>query len=109
MNIIHSELKQIFEKMIKECGWKLKEPLDDVWFEKNKDFFKFYGRDMETLFSKVKIAHSRRIFGLPNEEKTQINMKDLEKGFDIYKKMGDSEKKKNEAERLKQLHNTMYC
>jgi len=105
----HSELKQIFEKMIKECGWKLKEPLDDIWFEKNKDFFKFYGRDMETLFSKVKIAHSRRIFGLPNEEKTQINMKDLEKGFDIYKKMGDSEKKKNEAERLKQLHNTMYC
>ena len=36
-------------------------------------------------------------------------MKDLEKGFDIYKKMGDSENKKNEAERLKQLHNTMYC
>jgi len=105
----HIELKQIFEKMIKECGWKLKEPLNELWFEKNKDFFKFYGRDMETLFSKVKIAHSRRVFGLPNEEKAQINMKDLEKGFDIYKKMGDSEKKKNEADRLKQLHHTMYC
>lgn len=103
------ELKQIFEKMIKECGWKLKEPLTNIWFETNKEYFKFFGRDMEALFSKVKIAHSRRVFGLPIEEKTQISMKDLEKGFDMYKKMGDSEKKKIETERLKQLHNTMYC
>ena len=38
------------------------------------------------------------ILVVPVEEKTYINKKDLEKGFDIYKKMGDSEKKKDEAE-----------
>ena len=63
---------------------------------------------METLFSKVKIAHSKRVFCLPKEEKTKINMKDLEKGFEIYKKMGDNNKIKEE-ERLKQLFNSMYC
>ena len=64
---------------------------------------------MEALFSKVKIAHSRRVFCLSKEEKTKINMKDLEKGFDTYKKMGDSDKKMEEQERLKQMYSTIYC
>ena len=105
----HTELKLIFEKKIKDCGWNLKEPLNDEWFEKNKDYFKYFGRDMETLFSKVKIAHSRRVFCLPKEEKTKISMKDLDKGFAIYKKMGESENRKDEADRLKQLHHSIYC
>ena len=58
---------------------------------------------METLFSKVKIAHSRRVFCLPKEEKTKISMKDLDKGFAIYKKMGESENREDEAERLKRI------
>lgn len=105
----HKELKLIFEKKIKDCGWKLKEPLNDEWFEKNKDYFKYFGRDIETLFSKVKIAHSRRVFCLSKEEKTKISMKDLDKGFTIYKKMGESEKRKDEADRIKQLHHSIYC
>ncbi|HUS50582.1 MAG TPA: AAA family ATPase, partial [Candidatus Paceibacterota bacterium] len=105
----HKELKLIFEKKIRDCGWKLKEPLKEDWFEKNKDYFKYFGRDMETLFSKVKIAHSRRVFCLPKEEKTKISMKDLDKGFTIYKQMGESGKRKDEADRLKQLHYSIYC
>jgi len=104
-----TELMQIFEKKINDCGWHLKEPLEDTWFEKNKAYFKYYGRDMETLFSKVKIVHSRRVFCLPKEEKTHITMKDLEKGFDIYKKMGDNETRIKEQERLNQLYSTIYC
>ena len=64
---------------------------------------------METLFSKVKIAHSRRVFCLPKEEKTKISMKDLEKGFGIYKKMGDSEKKQEEVALKKHLYSSIYC
>jgi hypothetical protein len=105
----HKELLQIFEKKIKESGWDIKEPLEDSWFEKNKPYFKYYGRDMETLFSKVKIAHSRRVFCLAKEEKTKINKADLEKGFDMYKKMGSSEKTIKEQERLKQIYSTIYC
>ena len=83
--------------------------MNSHWRSKNKDCFAFFGRDMETLFSKVKIAHSRRVFCLPKEEKTKISMKDLDKGFAIYKKMGESENRKDEAERLKQLHHSIYC
>jgi hypothetical protein len=36
-------------------------------------------------------------------------MKDLEKGFDIYKKMGDNETRIKEQERLTQLYSTIYC
>ena len=105
----HIEMKQIFEKKIRDSGWKLKEVLPDEWFRKNKQYFKYYGRDMETLFSKVKIAHSRRVFCLPSEEKTQITIDDLDKGFNIYKKMGDVENKIEEQNRLKQIYNTIYC
>lgn len=105
----HKELLQIFEKNVKEAGWNIKEPLQDSWFEKNKSYFKYYGRDMETLLSKVKIAHSRRVFCLAKEEKTQINKEDLEKGFELYKKMGGSEKSIKEQERLKQIYSTIYC
>ena len=104
-----NELRRIFEKKIMDNNWSLKENLSDEWFEKNKEFFSFFGRDMETLFSKVKIAHSRRVFCLPKEEKTKISIKDLEKGFEIYKKMGDSEKKQEEKARIKNLYNTLYC
>jgi len=104
-----TELRLIFEKKITDNNWSLKEDLSDEWFEKNKDFFSFFGRDMETLFSKVKIAHSRRVFCLPKEEKTKISIKDLEKGFEIYKKMGDSEKRQEEKIRVKNLYNTLYC
>jgi len=103
------ELKQIFEKKISDNKWSLKEDLDNEWFEKHIECFSFFGRDMETLFSKVKIAHSRRVFCLPKEEKTKISMKDLEKGFEIYKKMGDSENREKEKERVNYLYNTLYC
>jgi SpoVK/Ycf46/Vps4 family AAA+-type ATPase len=104
-----NELMQIFEKNIRDSGWKLKEPLCDTWFEKNKNYFKYFGRDMETLFSKVKIAHSRRVFCLPIEERTKISVEDLEKGFAMYKQMGSNNKRIEEEARLKQIYSTIYC
>ena len=44
-----------------------------------------------------------------SQEKTKINKTDLEKGFDMYKKMGSSEKTIKEQERLKQIYSTIYC
>ena len=58
------ELMNIFIKKVQENGWSIKNK-DEIklqWFEENKDYFKYYGRDMETLFSKTKVAHSRRVF-----------------------------------------------
>ena len=80
------ELKAIFLKKVKDAGWEI---LDDCelkvdWFNENKDYFKYYGRDMETLFAKTKICHSRRVFCKSKESKTKIIMEDIEKGFKLY-------------------------
>ena len=53
---------------------------------------------METLFSKVKIAHSRRVFCLPENQKKVLNDKDLEKGFEKYL---DNDEVKNRVDTLK--------
>jgi AAA+ superfamily predicted ATPase len=46
------ELKSIFEKKVDEAGWTIAESdITDTWFEKRKDHFPSFGRDMEMLFS----------------------------------------------------------
>ena len=65
------ELKEIFVRKISKIDWSAND-IPDSWFEGKMDYFKFYGRDMETLLAKVKIAHSRRVFCLPNKEKKQL-------------------------------------
>ncbi|EJP73160.1 MAG: AAA ATPase, central domain protein [SAR86 cluster bacterium SAR86B] len=103
------ELRQIFIKKVKEMGWKVEDGnVNTEWFEKNKDFFKFYGRDMENLFSKVKIAHSRRVFCLPPEKKKTINDKDLEKGLNMFLSNEDVKKRKEDKEKYEQLYYKMY-
>jgi SpoVK/Ycf46/Vps4 family AAA+-type ATPase len=80
------ELREILHKKIREIGWSLED--DDIpklyWFEKNKDYFKYYGRDMETLLSKIKICHSRRVFLLDNSKKKIITQKDIDNGFNKF-------------------------
>jgi ATP-dependent 26S proteasome regulatory subunit len=102
------DLYNIFLKKIKEGGWFLAKDseIDVKWFEKNKKHFKFYGRDIETLFAKTKIAHSRRVFCLDSSVKKYITIKDLNKGLDIYLKNEDSKDK--EKEKMQQLISSMY-
>lgn len=103
------DMRLIFEKMVHDNKWSLIESLTDDWFDKNKNLFNYYGRDMETLFSKVKIAHSKRVFCLEESKKTKISNDDMENGLNVYKKMNESEKKRNEKERMSQIYNTLYC
>ena len=79
-----SDLNLIFHKKVKDASWSFSETVPDSWFEKQMEYFKYFGRDMETLFSKTKIAHSRRVFCKEKEVKTKLLMKDLEKGFDMF-------------------------
>ena len=37
--------------------------------KKKMDYFKFFGRDIETLLAKIKIAHGRRVFCLEDKKK----------------------------------------
>lgn len=102
-----NELHKIFIKKITDCGWSCDENvLTGVsWFKKNMDYFKYYGRDMETLLSKVKISHSRRIFCKINEdcEKKKITMKDLEKGCQMYLRNEEVKNRKEKGDMEKRL------
>ena len=98
----------IFEKKIKDSGWSIKEPLDVEWFQKNLESFKYYGRDIETLFSKVKIAHSRGVFCLQKEDKIHITKVDLEKGFQMFDNNDEIEKRKQKKEQERMLHYSLY-
>ena len=89
------ELKSIYEKQVRDFGWTIASTastastadghgLREQWFAEHMDYFTTYGRDMETLFTKTKIAHSRRVFCLPPSAKTEITMTDLENGFKLF-------------------------
>jgi len=84
-----SELKSIYEKQVRDYGWTIASSgttaaLPESWFETRMDYFTTYGRDMETLFTKTKIAHSRRVFCLPMSEKKTITFDDLDNGFKLF-------------------------
>ena len=102
------EMKMIFNKKVEENNWKLKN-IPVSWFEKNMDYFRYFGRDMETLFSKTKIAHSRRVFCLDDCEKKIITIEDMDKGFEKYLDNDEIKKRKEQKEFNKILKNTLYC
>jgi SpoVK/Ycf46/Vps4 family AAA+-type ATPase len=102
-----AELYNIFIKKINDSGWIIDNSNMNVkWFEKNKGLFKFYGRDIETLFAKTKIAHSRRVFCLDVKLKKILTMTDIDKGLEIYVKNGI--KRDEDDENRKKLFSSMY-
>jgi SpoVK/Ycf46/Vps4 family AAA+-type ATPase len=106
----HEDMHKIFLKKVKDIGWEIDDSsnISSDWFKKNKDCFKFYGRDIETLLSKTKIAHSRRVFCRPESEKKKLIIKDLDKGFEIYLKNDEIKNKREEEEKKRYLYNTLY-
>jgi SpoVK/Ycf46/Vps4 family AAA+-type ATPase len=104
------DLFKIFIKKVNDIGWELDEnsKITVEWFKKNKDYFKFYGRDIETILAKTKIAHSRRVFCRPESEKKKIILKDLDKGLEIYLKNDDVKDRKEKLEMEKYIYSTLY-
>ena len=97
-------------KKVNEIGWTVHEDSNITidWFTKNKEYFRFYGRDIETVLAKTKIAHSKRVFCRPDSEKKKIKLRDLDKGFEIYIKNDDVKNRKDEQEFKKQLYSSLY-
>jgi SpoVK/Ycf46/Vps4 family AAA+-type ATPase len=93
------DLYNIFLKKVNDIGWSVEDSKINVdWFKKNMDYFKFFGRDMETLLAKTKIAHSKRVFCKPECEKKKLNLIDLNRGFELYLKNDDiKNRKENET------------
>jgi SpoVK/Ycf46/Vps4 family AAA+-type ATPase len=104
------DLYNIFLKKVKDIGWFIHENsnIKVQWFKKNFDYFAFFGRDMETLLAKTKIAHSKRVFCKGEDEKKKITLVDLDKGFEIYLSNDDIKNKKEVEHFKKQLYSSIY-
>jgi hypothetical protein len=81
------ELKDIFLIKIKKEDWVFVGEHDylEKFFKKNEDAFPRFGGDVETLFLKVKIQHSRRVMFKDENMRKKITMEDVTKGFDKFK------------------------
>ena len=89
------ELKDIFIKKVNDNGLTISDEIKSKFFEDNKLLFKSFGRDIENFFSKIKIAHSRRVFCLEDREKTKITFRDIEKGLELFKNNNDDKEKED--------------
>jgi SpoVK/Ycf46/Vps4 family AAA+-type ATPase len=86
-NYDSSELRKIFEKIVKDNGWTFKfdrDAVKDEWFKSRQQYFKYFGRDIEVFFTKTKIAHARRVFYLPVKDRRSLIMDDLDAGFELF-------------------------
>ena len=99
------ELFKIFLKKVNDIEWVIADDsnIKVEWFKKNMDYFKFFGRDMETLLAKSKIAHSKRVFCKPENEKKKLTLVDLNKGFEMYLKNNDVKNRKEKGNLQKSL------
>lgn len=81
------ELSSIFITKIEQCGWltDISKEKTEEWFKKNEKDFPYYGRDVEVLLNKCKIAHSSFVFGNSKREKRKLIMEDIEEGFRMVK------------------------
>lgn len=81
-----AELWQIFKKKIEDIGWtnNMTDSDGEAWFKRKYSDFPGFGRDIDTLLFKVKIAHSRRLYGKVDGLKT-ICLCDLDLGLALFK------------------------
>jgi len=78
-------LVDIFKKKTHEAGWEVSDNAITVEFiDNNKEYFKYAGGDMESLFLKCKIAHSKNLISGKNKVKRVLNNCDICDGLDIF-------------------------
>lgn len=79
------ELVKIFTKKVKDNHWNINlNAIDDKFIEENKNYFKYYGGDMELLFMKCKVAHSKNLISGKNENKLVLNKNDIIDGLKLF-------------------------
>ncbi len=95
------ELMEIFYKKVNDSLWNIDIDESELisWFTKNFTSFKNNGRDMELLFTYVKVSHSKRIYGCDPELRKKINMADISTAFKVF-----LDNKKNDKESISHQH-----
>lgn len=80
------ELYDIFLSIVNLSDWSLDLQFEDLkkWFDDNYKDFVNYGRDMEQLFTYIKISHSKRIYGLSKDLRKKITIIDIINGYEMF-------------------------
>jgi len=79
-----AEMSNILLKKIREQGWTAAaDAIRPRWFETRAAEFKHFGRDVEKLWTFIKIRHSRRVYGT-NAVKREITEDDLGAGYELF-------------------------
>ena len=82
----HEQLKHIFISMVNKNNWGIKkEDIPYNFFKHNREYFPFNGGSIETFFGKVKMIHSKRVFGKPKGEKMKITQEDIINAMKVHK------------------------
>ena len=81
------ELVDIFTKKVLESGWGLeRDALTESFIKERYANFKYYGGDMELLFVKCKITHSKNLLAGKSKIKRCISDMDVKDGFALFMK-----------------------
>ena len=101
------EMSRILQKMIKELGnnWDIlvNQKILDTFFDKNLELFPNSAGDIETLIFSIKMEHSKRVFGHPQNLHKKIIEIDILNAFNIY----TSNKKSKDPIKI-QINHMMY-
>jgi hypothetical protein len=94
-----AELWKMFKNKITAIGWthNIQDDVGEHWFKQKYADFPAFGRDIEALIFKVKIAHSRRVYGKTEQADLKtIVVADLDAGFLQFKESMKSSSVYNE-------------
>jgi len=81
------ELTEIFIKKTNDSGWSVEEgALTEEFIKEHYSNFKYFGGDMELLFVKCKITHSKNLLAGKSKNKKCISAADIKDGFDLFMK-----------------------
>ena len=64
--------------------------------KKNRKYFKFNGGDMELLFHKCKLTHSKRMLYEKIELRKKLTLQDVESAFELFKSADNIKNRKND-------------
>jgi hypothetical protein len=81
------ELTEIFIKKTNDSEWSVEEgALTEEFMKEHYSHFKYFGGDMELLFVKCKITHSKNLLAGKSKNKKCISAADIKDGFDLFMK-----------------------
>ena len=93
------DVVDIFVKMIADINWMYDIEKQEIItiFDQNKDLFSNFGGSVENLLSKIKIAHSIRVFGKERKIKFIITKNDILEAIKLVRLFDVKKEEKNYA------------